>query len=88
MKMNQPGTDRGERGESGEKEPKGVDKADSSGERHGKVINGIGMGEADGLKGRSAGSKEMGEFNTGRTSGVCYKHTRDAYKHEDKKEEM
>lgn len=57
--------------------PKGADKADTSGERHGKIVGGVAMGKED-MTGKD------GQFNTGRTAGICYTHTRDAYKCEDK----
>ena len=56
--------------------PKGVDSSDSSGERMGKIVNGVAMGKED-MTGKD------GLFNTGRTEGICYTHTRDAYKSED-----
>jgi hypothetical protein len=58
--------------------PKGADKADMSGERMGKIVGGVAMGKED-MTGKD------GLFNTGRTAGVCYTHTRDAYKCEDDK---
>jgi hypothetical protein len=57
--------------------PKGADKADTSGERMGKIVGGVAMGKED-MTGKD------GLFNTGRTQGICYTHTRDAYKCEDK----
>ena len=83
MAMKQPGTDFGERGETGEREPKGAKSSDSSGEKGGRMINGIGMGQKD-ATGRSNGGHDKGEFNTGRSEGVCYAHTRKAYQREDK----
>lgn len=56
--------------------PKGATSADTSGERHGKLVGGVAMGKEDGV-----GADK--QFNTGRTAGVCYTHTRDAYKCED-----
>jgi hypothetical protein len=56
--------------------PKGADKADMSGERMGKLVNGVAMGKED-MVGKD------GLFNTGRTAGVCYEHTRSAYKSQD-----
>ena len=56
--------------------PKGATSADTSGERHGKIVGGVAMGKEDGI-----GADK--QFNTGRTAGVCYTHTRDAYKSED-----
>lgn len=57
---------------SNAKEPKGVKASDESGERKGKIVNGIAMGKAD----------AVGEhkFDGGRHSGVCYEHVRGDYK--------
>jgi hypothetical protein len=66
----------GTKGASGEKMPKGATSSDSTGERMGKIVNGVAMGKED-MTGKD------GLFNTGRTAGVCYTHTRDAYKCED-----
>lgn len=52
--------------------PKGADSSDTSGERHGKLVNGVAMGKED-MTGKD------GQFNTGRTQGICYTHTREAY---------
>ena len=57
---------------SGGKAPAGADAADASGERHGKVVNGIGMGKADGTGPNHA-------FDGGRSKGVCYVHDRKSY---------
>ena len=61
---------------TGATSPKGVDSSDSTGERMGKIVGGVAMGMED-----AVGSDKL--FNTGRTAGVCYTHTRDAYKCED-----
>ena len=53
--------------------PKGAAKADMSGERMGKRVGGVAMGKED-----AVGSDKL--FNTGRTAGICYTHTRDDYK--------
>ena len=52
--------------------PKGADMADSSGERRGKIVGGVAMGKED-----MTGSNK--EFNTGKTSGICYEHKRSSY---------
>ena len=72
------GSNEGERHESGEKEPKGAASSDRGGERKKGIVNGVGMGKADGTGGRSAGGKDMGEYNEGRQSdgAVCYSHKR------------
>jgi hypothetical protein len=61
-------------GASGEKMPKGVLSSDTSGERHEKIKGGVAMGKED----KTAGME--GEFNTGRTAGVCYTHDRSHYR--------
>ena len=52
--------------------PKGATSADTSGERHGKIVGGVAMGKED-----MTGADK--QFNTGRTEGICYTHTRDCY---------
>ena len=54
------------------KAPAGATASDMSGERHGKVVNGVAMGKADAM-----GSKH--NFDGGRSSGVCYTHERKSY---------
>jgi hypothetical protein len=54
--------------------PKGVLSSDTSGERKGKIVGGVAMGKED----KTAGME--GEFNTGRTAGVCYTHDRSHYR--------
>ena len=71
------------KGESGEREPAGATASDSSGERKGGTVNGVGLGKMD-KTGRSNGGKEKGEYNTGRSEGTCYTHARRAYRSEDK----
>jgi hypothetical protein len=61
-------------GRSGEKVPMGVLSSDTKGERHEKIKGGVGMGKED----KTAGME--GEFNTGRTAGVCYEHKRENYR--------
>ena len=57
---------------SGTKPPAGASASDSSGERHGRIVNGVGMGKADG-----AGKNST--FDGGRSKGVCYTHDRSSY---------
>jgi len=59
---------------TGAKAPKGATSSDKSGERMGKIVGGVGMGRED----KTAGME--GEFNTGRTAGVCYTHSRENYR--------
>lgn len=49
--------------------PKGATSSDKTGERMEKMRGGVAMGKEDAI-----GSDK--EFNTGRTSGVCYTHKR------------
>ena len=57
---------------SGTKAPAGATASDSSGERHGKIVNGVAMGKADGTGNNS-------QYNGGRSKGVCYTHERKSY---------
>ena len=57
---------------SGAKAPAGASASDSSGERRGKIVNGVGMGKADGM---GADHK----YDGGRAKGVCYTHGRASY---------
>ena len=52
--------------------PKGADSSDTTGERHGKIVNGVAMGKED-MTGKD------GQFNTGRTAGICNTQTRDCF---------
>lgn len=61
-------------GRSGEKIPMGALSSDTSGERKGKIVGGVAMGKEDKTSGME------GEFNTGRTSGICYEHKRENYR--------
>jgi hypothetical protein len=54
------------------KAPAGATGSDMTGERHGKVVNGVGMGKAD-----ATGSNHM--YDGGRSKGVCYTHERKSY---------
>ena len=83
MKMNQPGTDKGERkGETGEREPAGVAKRDLTGQRKRSVIAGVGQGMHDRITGRESGhlGKQeglVGEFNDGHQGErTVYEHQR------------
>jgi hypothetical protein len=57
---------------TGATSPNGVDSSDTTGERMGKIVGGVAMGKEDAI-----GSDKL--FNTGRTAGVCYTHTRENY---------
>ena len=53
--------------------PKGATASDRSGERKERLVNGVAMGKED-MTGKD------NQFNTGRTAGICYTHTRSAYR--------
>ena len=55
------------------KAPAGATSSDTKGERHEKLRGGVAMGKED-----KTGSDKL--YNTGRTEGICYTHTRDSYK--------
>jgi len=55
------------------KVPAGAAKADASGERKEAMRGGVAMGKEDAI---GADKK----FDTGRTAGVCYTHSRTEYK--------
>ena len=57
---------------SSAKIPAGVAGQDKSGTRSERMVNGIGMGEAD-MTGKDK------TFNSGVTSGTCYTHDRKSY---------
>lgn len=57
---------------AGVKSPGGASASDASGERHGKLVNGVAMGKADGM---GANHK----YDGGRSKGVCYTHERKSY---------
>lgn len=63
------------KGETGERVPKGAKSSDGGGEKHVRLNGGVAMGKMDGC-GRSAGSKDMGEWNSGRHEGTVYSHKR------------
>ena len=55
------------------KAPKGAASSDTKGQRHERTINGVGQGKED-----KTGADKL--YNTGRTEGICYTHSRDEYK--------
>jgi len=61
-------------GRSGEKVPMGALSSDTFGERKGKIVGGVAQGREDKTSGME------GEFNTGKTAGVCYTHDRSHYR--------
>jgi len=54
------------------KAPSGASASDMTGEKHGKVVNGVAMGKADATGGNHS-------FDGGRSKGVCYTHERKSY---------
>jgi hypothetical protein len=57
---------------SSAKLPGSPDKQENKNERKERMVNGVGMGQAD-----QAGADKL--FNTGVTSGTCYTHDRMSY---------
>ena len=55
------------------KAPAGAASSDTKGERHEKMRGGVAMGKED-----KTGADKL--YNTGRTEGICYTHSRDEYK--------
>lgn len=55
---------------------KGAESSDNGGARHEKMRGGVAMGKKDKI-----GPDH--QYNTGRTSGTCYTHERDAYMKQD-----
>lgn len=53
--------------------PKGATASDRSGEKKERLVGGVAMGKED-------DTGKDNQFNTGRTSGICYTHTRSAYR--------
>lgn len=72
--MGKMDSNKGVKSVTGATPPKGASSSDMSGERKGKIVGGVGMGKED----KTAGME--GEFNTGRTAGVCYTHDRSHYR--------
>jgi hypothetical protein len=58
---------------TGAKAPKGATASDKTGERMEKLKGGVAMGMED-----ATGKDKL--FNTGKTEGVCYTHTRSDYR--------
>jgi hypothetical protein len=72
--MGKMDSNKGVKSTTGATPPKGATSSDMSGERMGKTVGGVGMGKED----KTAGME--GEFNTGRTAGICYSHDRSHYR--------
>jgi hypothetical protein len=71
--MGKMDSSKGAKGASGEKMPKGATASDMTGERKAKLVGGVAMGKED-----ATGADK--KFDGGRSSGICYTHTRDAYR--------
>ena len=71
--MGKMDSSKGVKGASGEKMPKGATASDMTGERKAKLVGGVAMGKED-----ATGADK--KFDGGRSSGICYTHTRDAYR--------
>ena len=71
--MGKMDSSKGAKGASGEKLPKGATASDMSGERNGKLVGGVAMGMED-----ATGADK--KFDGGRSSGICYTHTRSSYR--------
>jgi hypothetical protein len=72
-KMGKMDSTKGTKSVTGATPPKGATSSDMSGERMGKMVGGVAMGMED----KTGADKQ---FNTGRTPGVCYTHTRSEYR--------
>ena len=72
--MGKMDSNKGVKSTTGATQPKGASSSDMSGERMEKLKGGVAMGKED----KTAGME--GEFNTGRTAGVCYSHDRSHYR--------
>jgi len=73
-----------EKGQTGEKLPKGATASDTSGERKQKLVGGVAMGKADalGLRPMSHAGKfdgKLGELKGGSKEHDCYSHERIAH---------
>ena len=64
---------KGVKSTTGATAPKGATSSDRSGER----MEGLRGGVAQGREDKTLGDKQ---FNTGRTPGICYTHTRSEYR--------
>ena len=58
---------------SGGKMPAGAASSDNKGERHERMVGGVAMGKED-----MTGADK--QFNTGKTSGICYVKEKAAYR--------
>lgn len=71
--MGKMDSSKGVKSVTGATSPKGATASDMSGERKGKLVGGVAMGKED-----ATGADK--KFDGGRSSGICYTHTRDAYR--------
>jgi hypothetical protein len=72
--MGKMDSNKGMKSTTGATPPKGATSSDMSGERMEKIRGGVAMGKEDKTMGME------GEFNTGKTAGVCYDHKRENYR--------
>jgi hypothetical protein len=71
--MGKMDSSKGVKSVTGATPPKGATASDMSGERKGKLVGGVAMGMED----KTISEKK---FDGGRSSGVCYTHTRSDYR--------
>jgi hypothetical protein len=64
---------KGVKSTTGAMAPKGATSSDMSGERKEKMRGGVAQGKEDNI-----GADK--QFNTGKTAGICYTHTRSEYR--------
>ena len=64
---------KGVKSTTGATPPKGATSSDMSGERKERMVGGVAMGKED-------DTGKDNQFNQGRTSGICYTHTRSEYR--------
>jgi hypothetical protein len=71
--MGKMDSSKGVKSVAGATPPKGATASDMSGERKGKLVGGVALGKEDNI-----GSDK--KFDGGRSSGICYTHTRSEYR--------
>ena len=74
--MIQPGTDRGEKGETGERVPKGADKVDK-GDRMESMRGGVAMGKEDMPRNQSKVMESIHTDTSAKGDGNAYHHVRE-----------
>lgn len=71
--MGKMDSSKGVKSTTGATPPKSATSSDMTGERKERMVNGVAMGMED----KTGADKQ---FNTGRTSGICYTHVRSEYR--------